>query len=558
MLKENDLVDGKYRVRYSVGRGQMGEVWLADHLRLSQLVAIKEVLSTDAKKDDYDIGEKEQDRLAFELLRERLEKESDLLKKLKNDHLPRVLDIIPTEDSILLVMDYIQGRSLQRIMEEDKDKKNGFSEEEIFKYAIQLAEVLKYLHNQSPPIIHRDIKPSNIMLDKEKIYVIDFGTAKEILLDGQDSRALGTAGYAAPEQYKSHNRPGRSDERTDIYNLGATLFHLATGQEPEPLRVGSVLDIKPELSEPLDKIIRKCTEYKPEERYKDVGELLDDLKDPYSLTKEARENAKKAMTMFLVPAVASLVFLGVGMGTGIAASKMGFDTYAEKIQEADWTNDYDEKIILLNEAIETLGQGGREEAYIELIKAYKQNETSIDPSQDPILTQEEESELESCIEQHKNELIESGNYANVCYEMGKANLFHLQYGNGTNETTNMINAYPWFKRVIDNSDSTSENYRVANLYVNIGEFLQTIGTLIKEGEDKGKYQPFFETINELLNTIAVDRDEAEIVRIQLLEFSRGMLQQYTNGFRRDGVELSQMNEMLSLIDDTLEDVQLNK
>ena len=145
-------------------------------------------------------------------------REIDLLKKLHHPNLPSIIDVIDSDGTFLIVMDYIEGRHLESVIKEY----GAQNQEDVIKWAKQLCEVLSYLHSRKPPIIYRDMKPSNIMLKPDgKVMLIDFGIAREFKDTGvADTTCLGTQGYAAPEQYGGQ---GQTDARTDLLSGGDSL-----------------------------------------------------------------------------------------------------------------------------------------------------------------------------------------------------------------------------------------------------------------------------------------------------------------------------------------------
>lgn len=162
MLEIGSLVDGKYKILNRIGQGGMSVVYLAMNERANKQWAVKEV-----KKDGV------QD---FELVRQGLTAETDLLKKLHHPNLPSIVDVIDGEGTFLIVMDYVEGKTLARILKES----GAQSQEEVTRWAEQLCDVLGYLHSRQPPVIYRDMKPSNIMLRPDgRVMLIDFGTARE-------------------------------------------------------------------------------------------------------------------------------------------------------------------------------------------------------------------------------------------------------------------------------------------------------------------------------------------------------------------------------------------
>ena len=211
MLEIGSLVDGKYKILNKVGQGGMSVVYLAMNEKANKQWAVKEV-----RKDGV---------LDFEAVKQGLVAETDILKSLSHPNLPSIIDVIDTEDSFIIIMDYIQGNDLMNIV----DEYGAQPQESVIEWGKQLADVLLYLHTQNPPIIYRDLKPKNIMLKPDgNITLIDFGTARKFKENKNgDTVSLGTPEYAAPEQYGGL---GQTNERTDIYGFGATLYHLVVSE----------------------------------------------------------------------------------------------------------------------------------------------------------------------------------------------------------------------------------------------------------------------------------------------------------------------------------------
>ena len=162
MLKIGSIIDGKYKILNKVGQGGMSVVYLAMNEKANKQWAIKEVRK-DGVKD-------------FELIKQGLIVETDMLKKLSHPSLPSIVDVIEDDNTFLIVMDYIQGNPLSKTLEEY----GAQSQENVVEWAKQLCDVLGYLHSRKPPIIYRDMKPANVMLKPDgSITLIDFGTARE-------------------------------------------------------------------------------------------------------------------------------------------------------------------------------------------------------------------------------------------------------------------------------------------------------------------------------------------------------------------------------------------
>jgi len=201
----------------------------------------------------------------------RFEREAKILSELQHPNLPRVIDYFTIGDRYYLAMDFIEGKDLGNIIK-DADPQ-GMQEEQIVDWSLQLCDVLIYLHSRNPPIIYRDIKPSNIMIRKSdrRVILIDFGIARTIQSEDDKSltrTAIGTMGYMAPEQYR-----GKADKRSDIYALGATIYHLFTGKAPIPFSLEGLNVIRPDVSRRLNAVVMTAVRTKASERFQTVEEM---------------------------------------------------------------------------------------------------------------------------------------------------------------------------------------------------------------------------------------------------------------------------------------------
>lgn len=215
----------RYRLTNIVGQGGMGNVYRAEDLRLpGRLCAIKEV------PHDPNATPQEHRQAQQQFL-----KEASILAQLDHPNLPKVSDFFSEEGHDYLVMDYVPGKDLQQLLDESRADGRFLGEQTVLSWAAQIVDALNYLHQQSPPVLHRDIKPSNIKLTPDnRIKLVDFGLVK--LLAPDDTRTItivqgrGTALYTPLEQYGGEG--SFTDARTDIYALGATLYHLLTDYPP--------------------------------------------------------------------------------------------------------------------------------------------------------------------------------------------------------------------------------------------------------------------------------------------------------------------------------------
>lgn len=522
MLEIGSLVDGKYRILRQIGHGGMSIVYMAINEKVNKTWAIKEV-----RRDGV---------IDYEAVKQGLIVETDLLKKLKHTHLPSIVDVIENEDTFLIVMDYIEGNSLEKTLAEY----GAQSQENVIEWAKQLCDVLGYLHSRTPAIIYRDLKPANIMLKPDgNIMVIDFGTAREYKEKNlADTTCLGTVGYAAPEQFGGK---GQTDGRTDIYCLGATLYHLVTGLNPSepPYEMKPIRDVNPLLMEGLEKIILKCTQRNPEQRYQSCAEMLYDLENIDTNDNKFMKKQKIKMGTFIATVACSLLLGVSGISLNVMASQMATDNYENFINDAGKQPDYNEKIDLYKQAIAVPNKSGEKEAYIGLIQCYRDN------NNEHVFTTDEQAELTKLIKNNKEYLMSNPeNYAEVCFETGKLIWYYYSYGNSQdNQITKMITAVDWFDDAYQNCNDTFAYKNMAEVYRDIGMFYRDININTVEASDKGIYKPFFENLKELLERVGSDEAESDMVRLELYEICRSAIQQYATKFR--GEEISQ-DELITM------------
>ncbi|MBX3013609.1 MAG: RDD family protein [Caldilineaceae bacterium] len=260
LLQPSMLLASRYRITQKLGEGGMAAVYLIDDLRLTgKQWAIKEM--SDAALTNP--AERQEAVQAFR-------QEAELLAKLDHPNLPKVVDYFSENNNQYLVMEYIQGQTLEERLVRNR---GPLPESQVMLWAEKLCQVLAYLHNQYPPIIFRDLKPSNIMVRTDsEIKLIDFGIARHFK-PGQikDTQAFGTMGYAPPEQHGK----GQTDIRSDIYALGATLHHLLTGQEPSltPFAFERVRRLNPTISPTVEEVIAKAVDIKPALRWQSMEQM---------------------------------------------------------------------------------------------------------------------------------------------------------------------------------------------------------------------------------------------------------------------------------------------
>ncbi len=366
MLEIGSLVDGKYKILNVIGHGGMSVVYMAINEKANKTWAIKEV-----RKDG---------KLDFEEVKQGLTVETNMLKKLRHNNLPSIVDVIEDEDTFIIVMDYIEGKPLSDAIQEY----GAQPQESVIKWAKQLCNVLGYLHSQTPAIIYRDMKPSNVMLKPDgNLVLIDFGIAREYKEQNlADTTCLGTIGYAAPEQFGGR---GQTDARTDIYCLGATLHHLITGQDPckPPYARYPIRHYNGALSTGLEEILLKCTRDNPEERYQSCAELMYALEHYYELDKEYRIKQNRKLGIFVAAAVLSLTFFSLGTGFRVLADQTQADNYNVYLQDARGSVSFEDKIDKCRSAVEL--NPSQADAYIYLLEDVLLEDGILSAREDEIL-----------------------------------------------------------------------------------------------------------------------------------------------------------------------------
>lgn len=275
ILAPNTLLHERYLIMNPLGQGGMGAVYQATDQKFGNAVAIKETLYSDHQ------------------LQGAFSQEAKLLNHLRHAALPVVMDYFAVEERQFLVMQYIPGKDLEDCLKERKAEGKGlFPASQVMQWADQLLDALEYLHSQNPPIIHRDIKPQNMRLTpRGEIILLDFGLAKGLSTqDSKSSKSIRgyTPSYASIEQI----RGAETDARSDIYSIGATLYHLLTGElppdsltriaamllgQPDPLQ--PITDLNPEVPQSLAAVIDKAVSPHPDQRFDSASLMRQTLRN---------------------------------------------------------------------------------------------------------------------------------------------------------------------------------------------------------------------------------------------------------------------------------------
>lgn len=529
MLKVGDLIDGKYKILNEIGRGGMSTVYLAINEKANKPWAVKEVRKNGISNR--------------ELVKQSLMVEINLLKKLKHKGLPSIVDIIDQQDNYLIVMDYIEGITLENIMQEEGVQ----PQEKVVDWAIQLCDVLQYLHTRKPAIIYRDMKPSNIMLRSDgSVVLIDFGTAREFKeRHVEDTTCLGTQGYAAPEQFGGM---GQTDERTDIYSLGATMYRLVTGHNPSepPYEMYPITHWNPRLSTGLEGIIAKCTSKDPKSRYQSVQEVRYALEHYRDLDLDSIRRYRRNLRILLAAGGMTVMLLGASGVSYAAADHMQRDEYAYNLEAGRRSPNKQDSIAFYQKAIQTDCAG--EEAYDQLLTLFTQDGV-LDEQEEKVLLQLSIS-VDKYLERYKMQ--NPDGYAGLCYQIGSSYWYYYEH-----EEKRQAGAVAWFesaKAGFAGNPEKEQEWKRASTYVEIGNFYQRIVPAQISGTDQGMYGEYWNNLRRLKewNDEAPDRD---LVTLRLYREIVTKTLEYAGYLQEDGVPPQEMEELLKEISQQTENMK---
>ncbi len=503
MLEIGSVIDGKYKILNVVGKGGMSVVYLAMNERANKQWAIKEV-----RKDGMQ---------SFEVVKQNLVAETDLLKKLNHPHLPSIIDVIDCDDTFLIVMDYIEGNPLSKALETS----GAQNQDDVIEWAKQLCDVLGYLHSRKPPIIYRDMKPSNVMLKPDgNVMLIDFGTAREFKYSSvADTTCLGTQGYAAPEQFGGH---GQTDARTDIYCLGATMYHLVTGHNPAtpPYEMYPIRQWNPMLSSGLEEIILKCTQRNPEDRYQSCAELLYALDHYKDLDIENKKVQSFKWKTFLASFIMTIVMLVGTIGFSAGLTVQTSSTYESYIANGD----------------SAVSQDAAEKYYLDAINVDSANPLAYQKllercTSDSKLSEDEYNTIKDAIYEHEDELKSKypSEYAdNVAYKLGQALYFSYVPSSQESESENFSTAgitvsQRWLD-IAQKMGSTEQIKHRAELLSSMSKAYQNMSGKSLEGDPVEEVKEYW---NNLVEIASPNIAKEENNQIALLIYRNVTSQIYT-------------------------------
>lgn len=287
------MLNRRWQVVERLGQGGMGTVYLANDLNLPNLGDSKRSCVVKQLRDDFFRQEDRERAIQFFF------REAQVLSALSHPNIVAILDFFQEEGKSYLIMEYVRGKNLHEMMME---RGEPFSNEEVIEWAIQVCEVLHYLHTHDPPVIYRDLKPSNIMIDeRNRVKLVDFGIARPFE-ESEDNTHVVSQGYSPPEQYW-----GAADPRSDVYALGCTMYFLLTGKDSLALTVSNPKKLNNDVLDALDRIVQRATQQDVWSRYQSALEMKEELIFLRSKIQPKPKGSKNKVWMIAAAAISLIV-----------------------------------------------------------------------------------------------------------------------------------------------------------------------------------------------------------------------------------------------------------
>lgn len=553
-MQSGNLSD-TYQILGKIGAGSSGEVYKAYHKNLGKYVVLKKI-----KADMRYVMNKRT--------------EVDILKNLRHSCLPQVLDFLEMNGNVYTVLDFIPGSSFQEYL----DSGMRFKESSVLTWMKQLCETLCYLHSQHPPIIHGDIKPGNVMLMPDgNVCLIDFNIAAS--LEGSSAFVSGyTAGYAPPEQIQAvscnHSQTDKNlwkriDGRSDIYSLGAMMYHLLCGKVPKMNPSGYVSHIRsinPEVDEVFSAIIMKCLEANPDRRYRNAGDLLCDLKNMH------KKNRRYKQLLIRQKITYGLLILGMVVSTGMAIygySRMDSQQavkYYEEAQKLEVQGDYEKALeyyklaladdgnwpeINFAEGEVYFGKGQYQQAKDIFLKCSEQTDNRQVQMNAYVMAAKSIDRAEGSMEE-KIALLEKGRQQlPEDYNIGILEMLAQAYCDMGNTTwdksyyAKAVSVFEQMKKQGMESYETDENMAV--LYQNLGDFSMSeeiLNDMLKKyGEDYRTYKKM--AFLEVAKQSAVSEQQRDYGQFQKYSKKAEELYEKRSEDIKDDGEMKQLEELYS-------------
>ena len=500
----NEIIDSKYEILKLLNTGGMNSaIYLALDKKLNRQWAIKKVRKSSSQTTSM------------------LMAEASIMKNLDHPMLPRIVGIEEDPKFFYIIMDFVQGENLKTVVSSSGPQ----AQDTVVSWGVKLCDVLTYLHGKG--IVYRDMKPANIMLSPDgNIKLIDFGIAREYKENAsEDTTALGTEGYAAPEQYEGK---GQTDARTDVYGMGITLFQLLTGVNPSSYQenIFSIRLQNPNLSSGLDKIILKCTNKDPKKRYQSTEELKKALLNYKKLDDKFLKKQKKVIKKFFTLLGLSTLCFVIAGGSFIASYFQKNNRYSALLSGVPSKANIIKAIDV--KPSETAG-------YVALLNYYGKE-----------IDQNELSEFSHIYGEHREDITDIEDVSMIAGEkiLGSYSEKSIR--------AKLVAGEPYF-------NAASKKYSSAKIYVSMAEFyrayiMQDDSAIVKEPSKKD-YEKLLRGMSDILKeNEKLDSDDKHSIMLASDQLILGLLSENADSMREQKISKSDLTSIVSSVEKNLDSV----
>lgn len=500
----NDIIDSKYEILKLLNTGGMNSaIYLALDKKLNRQWAIKKVRKSSSQTTSM------------------LMAEASIMKNLDHPMLPRIVGIEEDPKFFYIIMDFVQGENLKTVVTSSGPQ----AQDTVVSWGVKLCDVLTYLHGKG--IVYRDMKPANIMLSPDgNIKLIDFGIAREYKENAsEDTTALGTEGYAAPEQYEGK---GQTDARTDVYGMGITLFQLLTGVNPSSYQenIFSIRLQNPNLSSGLDKIILKCTNKDPKKRYQSTEELKKALLNYRKLDDKFLKKQKKVIKKFFTLLGLSTLCFVIAGGSFIASYFQKNNRYSALLSGVPSKANIIKAIDV--KPSETAG-------YVALLNYYGKE-----------IDQNELSEFSHIYGEHREDITEIEDVSMIAGEK------ILGLYSEKSIRAKLVAGEPYF-------NAASKKYSSAKIYVSMAEFyrayiMQDDSAIVKEPSKKD-YEKLLRGMSDILKeNEKLDSDDKHSIMLASDQLILGLLSENADAMREQKISKSDLTSIVSSVEKNVDSI----
>lgn len=500
----NEIIDSKYEILKLLNTGGMNSaIYLALDKKLNRQWAIKKVRKSSSQTTSM------------------LMAEASIMKNLDHPMLPRIVGIEEDPKFFYIIMDFVQGENLKTVVTSSGPQ----AQDTVVSWGVKLCDVLTYLHGKG--IVYRDMKPANIMLSPDgNIKLIDFGIAREYKENAsEDTTALGTEGYAAPEQYEGK---GQTDARTDVYGMGITLFQLLTGVNPSSYQenIFSIRLQNPNLSSGLDKIILKCTNKDPKKRYQSTEELKKALLNYRKLDDKFLKKQKKVIKKFFTLLGLSTLCFVIAGGSFIASYFQKNNRYSALLSGVPSKANIIKAIDV--KPSETAG-------YVALLNYYGKE-----------IDQNELSEFSHIYGEHREDITDIEDVSMIAGEkiLGSYSEKSIR--------AKLVAGEPYF-------NAASKKYSSAKIYVSMAEFyrayiMQDDSAIVKEPSKKD-YEKLLRGMGDILKeNEKLDSDDKHSIMLASDQLILGLLSENADAMREQKIPKPDLTSIVSGVEKNLDSI----